>query len=111
MISFAQFAFVVTGLIGTIVERIYPPSLADEKFAVGVLLLGSETIGAILNITLALELWFWTLSFGWRWWLDLGNQMEALVLFGDVVVRLRFTGPPEIARCFHVLVLYRRRLS
>jgi hypothetical protein len=84
--------------------------LAEEKFAVGIILLGSESIGAILNIALGLELWFWTLSFGWRWLLNFENQVEALVLLVDVVVRLRFTGPPEIARCFHVLVLSHQRL-
>ena len=104
LFTFILFTFVLTELVATILEPIYPPSTKEEKFFFGVVLLGSETIGAIMDMFLAAELWGWTLAFGWTWLLDLGNVMEVLVLCVDLGFRMQYTGPMAVARCFHLLV-------
>ena len=104
-ISFIQFSFVLGELVTTILEPVYPPTTSEEKMLLGIILLGSETMGAILNLFLAFELWTWTLAFGWKWWLDSKNVVEAVALIVDVAIRLWYCGPASVARCFHLIVL------
>jgi hypothetical protein len=104
LFTFLLFTFVLSELVTTILEPLYPPSTKEEKFFFGVILLGSETIGAIMNLFLAAELWGFTLAFGWRWWADLDNVLEVIVLCADLGLRMQYTGPMEVARCLHLLV-------
>ena len=102
--SFLQFTFILSELVTTILEPIYPPTSQEEKMMIGILLLASEMLGAILNIFLAFELWAWTLGFGWKWWLDLRNIVETATILVDIGLRLWYTGPMPVARCFHLVV-------
>jgi hypothetical protein len=104
LVTFLVFSSVLCELVTTILETIYPSSNSQEKFFYGVVLLGSETIGAILNLFLVFELWVWTLAFGWGWWHSVTNSVEALSLAVDLGIRVNFKGPQEIARCLHLIV-------
>ena len=104
LVTFCLLTFVLSEIVTTILEPIYPPSTPQEKYFVGALLLGGETIGAIFNLFLGFELWFWMLAFGSGWWANFANFVEVAVLVADFGVRMRFTGPPPLARCFHLIV-------
>jgi hypothetical protein len=106
LISFVTLSVVLLGLVTTIAEPIYPATSNEEKFSLGIVLLGSEAISAILNLFLAFELWFWTLAFGWTWWNSPSNVLEVGVLLADFGVRMFYSGPPEMARCFGLLVVF-----
>jgi hypothetical protein len=103
-VSFIQFSFVLGELITTVLEPVYPPSNLEEKMLLGVILVGSEAIGSILDFFLGRELWAWTLCFGWSWWLDKTNIVEAGSLLADLGIRLLYSAPAPVARCFHVIV-------
>jgi hypothetical protein len=104
LFTFVLVTFILCELVTTILEPIYPPSTEQEKFFFGAVLLGSDIIGAIFDLFLAFELWFWTLAFGWSWWASSANLVETIVLGMDFCIRAYFTGPPEVARCLHLLV-------
>ena len=104
LFSFLLLTFVLSELIATILEPIFPPRTKEEKFFFGVVLLGSDTIGAIMNLFLAAELWGWTLAFGLGWWGNLGNMLEVVSLCADFGCRMQYTGPIESSRCLHLLV-------
>jgi len=61
-----QFSFVLAELITIIHEPIYPPSDAERKYFIGLILLGSETVSAVLDFFLGFELWAWMLVCDWR---------------------------------------------
>ena len=103
-VSFLLLTLVLSELVGTIFEPIYPPETAKEKFLYGVILLGSDALGGLANLFFGFELWFWTLAFGWGWWASLDHIVEAAVFLLDLLVRMYYDGPPEVGRCLHLMV-------
>jgi hypothetical protein len=102
LLHLIQLAVVLIELVVTITEIYSLPSSPQQKFATGVLLLGAETLGSIICLALGLEMWFWSLGFGWSWWG--GNVVEVMAWGADVVVRLWYTGSVPLARCSHLIV-------
>ena len=104
MISFLLLTFVLSELVGTILEAVYPPQTSEEKLFFGVILLGSDALGALANLFFGFELWFWTWAFGWGWWASLDNLVEVAVMVVDLLLRMYYHGPPEVGRCLHLIV-------
>ena len=104
LISILLLTFVLSELVGTILETAYPPSTSEEKFFFGVILFGSEAIGGLANLFFGFELWFWALAFGWGWWASFGHLLEVGVFVADLALRMYYSGPPEVGRCLHLIV-------
>lgn len=106
LFSFVLLTFVLSELLATILEPVFPPSTKEEKFFFGVVFLGSDIVGAIMNMFLAAELWGWPLAFGWGWWRSWGNVLEVGILCADLGCRMQYIGPIEVSRCLHLLVIF-----
>jgi len=104
LISILLLTFVLSELVGTILEAVYPPSTSEEKFFFGIILFGSDAVGGLANLFFGFELWFWTLAFGWGWWANLDHLLEATIFVADLVLRMHYSGPPEVGRCLHLIV-------
>ena len=102
--TFVQFTFVLSELVATILEPIYPPSTNEEKYFYGVVLLAADTMGGVVLMFLVFELWIWMLAFGVGWWRNISNVVEVLVLVLDFGLRMLYSGPIEVARCLHLIV-------